>query len=206
MRCRGAVHVPARGPVIFVSNHQSLYDPPIVGSVVWDRPFAAMARSTLFDFKPFAWLIRFLGAFPLRKETSDIVAMRMALRELERGGSLLLFPEGGRTLDGALRPFKAGFLIIARRSGAPVVPLALEGAYDIWPKSRLFPRLRGRILVEACPPIAADELKSVDPTEAVDRVQRQIETVRLRLRAELREETRGRFPAEGPGDKPYWER
>ena len=205
MRCRGAEHVLRRGPMIYISNHQSHFDPPIVGSLVYDRPFTAIARSTLFRFKPFAWTIKLIGAIPLEMGTSDRAAMRTAIEELKDGGCVLLFPEGSRTRDGAMGEFKNGVYMLLKRSGAPVLPVAFEGAYDIWPHGQRFPKLRGRILVEtAAPPIPAQELTALGPEKALEHLRRIIETKRLELRKELRAKTRGRYPAPGPADEPYW--
>lgn len=205
LRCRGAEHVPPRGAIIYIANHQSHYDPPAVGSLVYDRPFASMAKSALFQFKPFGWLIGYLGAMPLQVGSSDVAAVRGAIRELQGGGCVLLFPEGGRTRDGAMRRFKPGVLTLVRRTGAPVVPVAVEGTYDIWPRGRRFPRLRGRILVEAGPPIPAAELLDAAPDEVLERLRRLIETRRLELRAQIRASSRGRYPPPDLGDRPYWE-
>ena len=117
---------------------------------------------------------------------------------------VLIFPEGSRTPDGALKPFKRGTLLLIKRSGATVSPVAVEGAFDVWPSTRRFPRLRGRLLTKVAPPIAAADLPK-EPDAALDMVRRRIEETRLELRAMLRADTGGRFPAPGPGDTPYWE-
>ena len=200
LRCSGASHVPRRGAIVFVSNHQSHYDPPIVGCLVSDRPFKAMARSSLFRFKPFGWVIGQIGAIPLRRGEPDAAAIRAAIAELRGGGCALLFPEGTRTRDGALRKFHSGILVLIRRSGAVTVPVAIEGAYDVWPQRRTYPKLRGRLRVKAGKPIPADDLLAGSPQEALDRLKQVIETMRLELRAELRQASGGRYPAPGPGD------
>lgn len=206
IRRRGRENVPPRGPIVYVANHQSHYDPPIVGLVVGDRPFAALARSGLFDFKPFAWLILLLGAIPLRLGAGDAAAMRAAIGTLRRGGAVLMFAEGGRTTDGCIGKFKPGLLTLLKRVPATVVPVALEGAFDVWPRGRRFPRLRGRVAAAACHPIPAADLLAMEPAAAMERLRREIETMRLDLRRELRAATAGRLPAPGPADRPYWER
>ncbi len=200
LRCSGASHVPRRGAIVFVSNHQSLWDPPIVGCLVGDRPFRAMARSSLFGFKPFGWVIGQIGAIPLRRGEPDAAAIRAAIAELRSGGCALVFPEGSRTRDGALRKFHSGVLVLVRRSGAVTVPVAIEGAHDVWPHGRTYPKLRGRIRVKAGKAIPAAHLLAGSPQEALDRLKQVIETMRLELRAELRQASGGRYPAPGPGD------
>lgn len=202
LRCQGRRLVPARGPIVYVANHQSLYDPPIVGCLVGDRPFASLAKSGLFRFAPFACLIRTLGAIPLRLGRGDAGAVRSAIDQIRRGGCVLIFPEGGRSWDGSVQTFKPGILTILRRAPAPVVPVAIEGAFEIWPRTRRRPRLRGRLMVRAAAPIPPGELLAAPPHEAMERLRGQIDSMRLELRAELRRRTRGRYPPPGPGDLP----
>lgn len=199
LRTSGAEHVPREGPLVFVSNHQSHFDPVIVGILVHDRPFSSLARSSLFAFKPFAWMIRIPGAIPLKRGTSDTAAMRAAIGELEEGRCVLVFPEGTRTPDGAMREFRPGVLLLVRRTEARIVPVALEGAHDIWPKGRSGPRLRGRLAVKAGPPMDAAYFRE-NGAQALAELQGRIDAMRLELRAELREATGGSFPPPGPGD------
>jgi 1-acyl-sn-glycerol-3-phosphate acyltransferase len=207
IRLRDRGNVPARGPIIYVANHQSFYDPPIVGLLVNDRPCAFLARASLFESRLFGRFIRWLNAIPLQRGGgSGAGALRSAIAELNAGRSVLLFPEGTRTDDGPTGPFRPGFLLLARKTNAQVVPVAIEGAYDIWPKSRTWPRFRGLLRTKAGPAIPADELLAMEPDEATGRIRRAIETMRLELRDELRQRTRGRWPKPGPGDVPYWER
>jgi 1-acyl-sn-glycerol-3-phosphate acyltransferase len=198
-RCLGRSNVPRQGPAIYVSNHQSHYDPPIVGCLV--GAFASLARATLFDARPWGWIIRQIGAIPLHLGRNDARALRAAIDVLKAGGRVLLFPEGTRTPDGAVHAFQPGMLILVKRSGAPVVPIALEGAHDIWPIGQAKPKLRGWIATRAGPPIPAEELLSVPHGEAMERLRRAIDANRLELRRELRDATGGRYPATGPGDR-----
>jgi 1-acyl-sn-glycerol-3-phosphate acyltransferase len=206
MILRGSEHVPARGPVIFVSNHQSHFDPPLVGVLVGDRPCAFLARASLFGNKVFGGLIRMLNAIPLDRDKPSSEALRAAMAELQAGRCVLLFPEGTRTRDGALGTFRPGFLLLVKRSKAPVVPVALEGLYDVWPVRSSRPSLRGRIALKAGEPIAAEDLLAGTADEAVDLVKRRIEQMRLDLRQQLRRASRNRHPAAGAGDVAYWRR
>ncbi len=115
---------------------------------------------------------------------------------------MLLFPEGERCHNGAVAEFQSGMLVLVRRTGAPVVPIAIEGTFDIWPRTRKYPRLRGRIATRVGHPITAEELTSEEPEVAMERLRRAIDAMRLELRRELRDATGGRFPAPGPGDRP----
>ena len=185
LRLYGRENVPETGPIIYVCNHQSHFDPPLVGVLVADRPSAFLARASLFRFTPFGWLIRTLNAIPLHRGQGSGGALRAAVAELEAGRCVLLFPEGTRTPDGAIHRFKGGFTFLARRTGATVVPVAVEGARDVWPRQRRFPRLRGRIALKAGRPIPADELLADGTDVAIRRIRSEIETLRRELRAEL---------------------
>jgi 1-acyl-sn-glycerol-3-phosphate acyltransferase len=204
-RRHGMEHVPREGPLIFVSNHQSHLDPPMVGMAGVDRPHRGFARSTLFNFKPFAWLIAVFGAIPLKQGEGDAAAFKIAIAELEAGRSILIFPEGSRTRDGSTRPFKRGVALLIKRSGATVQPVAIEGAYDVWRIGTKRPRLHGWIEVKAGRPITAEELMRDGPDAALETLRRTVETLRLELRASIRRRTSGRHPAPGPADGAYWE-
>lgn len=205
VRWAGRDLIPRRGPIIFAANHQSHYDPLLIGWQVADRPFLSVAQAGLFSFGPLAWLMRQVGAIPLKRGRGDVSAVRAAIAQLRAGGCVLIFPEGGRTRDGVMAPFHRGVLVLVQRTKAVVVPVAVDGTYDIWPIGRRFPRLRGRIGVQAGRPIAAEELVNDPPEVALERLRRAVETMRLGLRNRMREATAGRYPADTSGDAPYWE-
>lgn len=205
VRRHGREHVPERGPIIYVANHQSHFDPPIVGVLVTDRPFSGMARATLFKSKFLSWAMRGIGVISLDQSKPDAGAMKAAIGELDAGRCVLIFPEGTRTRDGTLSEFQRGAMLLIKRSGAQVVPVAIEGAFDIWPIGKKKPRLTGRIGVKAAPAIAAEDLLKDGPDAGLERLKRAIETMRLELRTEMRSASGGRYPARGLADQPYWQ-
>ena len=196
----GRNHILSHGPMIYVSNHQSNYDPVLISGLIRDRPFSSMARAGLFDFKPFGWLIRIFGTISLKRGQQDIAAMRAALDILSRGGCILLFPEGARTPDGTIHPFKRGFLVLVKKSKAPVVPIAVEGNHDIYPIGQTYPKIRGRLMVKAGKPILAEELLAKQSDQALEDLRKEIDAMRLELREELRNVTKGKFPEPGLAD------
>jgi 1-acyl-sn-glycerol-3-phosphate acyltransferase len=135
----GTEHIPAQGPLLIVSNHSSLLDPPIVGGMC-PRRLTFLAKAELFRVPGFGWLIRHLGAQPLRREGADPSALRTAQRVLAEGKALLVFPEGTRGEEGVLRGAKPGAALLAVQSGATVVPAYVRGSGRAWPRGRRLPR------------------------------------------------------------------
>ncbi|TET34408.1 MAG: 1-acyl-sn-glycerol-3-phosphate acyltransferase [Planctomycetota bacterium] len=128
-------------PYIVASNHQSYMDPVLHGVVL--GPIRYMARKTLFRNPIFGRTLRFVGAIELdRDQGADLAAIRKLMEILKMGQSLLLFPEGTRTLDGSLGKMMPGAGIIAARAGVPVVPAVIDGAYKAWPRGQLLPKVR----------------------------------------------------------------
>lgn len=179
-RARDAANIPPEGPVIYLSNHQSFLDPIIVGLAAHRRAFHALARSTLFR-GGVGWLIRSLNAIPVERGTADMTAIRRCLEVLRLGHALLLFPEGTRSPDGGVRPFATGTMLLIRRSGAAVLPVAIEGAQHAWPRHRKAPRLFGRIAVRYGKPIDARTLSALQPDEALELLRQRIEDMRQDL-------------------------
>jgi len=155
MRAWGVDNVPRCGGALLVSNHQSFLDPPFVGSPV-QRPLYYMARRSLFDAPCRGWLLRAVGAFAVDRDGADRQAMRTAVGLMRRGEALALFPEGTRTPDGEVKPFRPGFVLLAARAQVPIVPVAIHGAFEAWPRHRALP-LPGRVHVAYGAPLAAPD-------------------------------------------------
>jgi 1-acyl-sn-glycerol-3-phosphate acyltransferase len=122
----GRKNIPKKGPVILAANHRSFLDPFVVGCCL-RRPVYFVAKRELFD-KPWqGWLLNRLGAFPIKRGESDEESMATARGVLERGGALVIFPEGTRIRKGHLGRPKRGVGRLALETGAPVVPVAVIG-------------------------------------------------------------------------------
>ena len=167
---RGMHHVPASGPVLLVSNHSSVLDPPFVGGMA-PRQLTFLAKAELFAVPGFGRLIHGLNARPVRREGADAAALRAALRVLEHGGALLVFPEGTRGEEGTLRPAKPGAALLAVRSGAPVVPVYVRGSGRAWPRGRRLPR-PAKVVVTFGPPLRFERPAEADKKEYYDSVSR----------------------------------
>ena len=120
------------GGAIIAANHTSYLDPPIVASA-FDTPVAFLARRTLFQGLG-AWLYPKLNAFPIDRDHADLQSIKLILKKLKNGERVLMFPEGTRSENGLLGNAKAGIGMLVAKSGVPVQPIRIFGAYESWPK------------------------------------------------------------------------
>ena len=127
-----ADRIPRTGGVLLLANHQSYLDPPLL-ALKPPRQCAFLAKSGLFKFGPFGWLIRKLNAFPVKQGAGDVGAMKESIRLLQNGWMLTMFPEGTRSPDGELQPIERGAGLLVKRAQVPVVPAVIDGAWDAWP-------------------------------------------------------------------------
>ena len=172
VRCTGRENVPPTGGVLVLSNHQSQFDPMLVGLAI-DRRLNYLARETLFRFPPFRWLIRSLDAIPIDREGLGLAGLKETLRRLKRDELVLIFPEGTRTFDGEVARLKPGFSALAKRAKVPLLPVGIDGAFDAWPRTKRLPGL-STIHVHVGEPIAADQAAAAGDRELVEEVARRI--------------------------------
>ena len=199
-----ADRVPPTGPLIIAANHQSFIDPPFVGVAATSRHCDFIARASLFRFGPFGMLLRAVNCVPLKDESGDAGAIREALNRLSMGHSIVIFPEGNRTPDGAMHTFKRGVSLLVKRAKCPVIPAAVEGCFDAWPRTSPVPRpWTSPIAVAFGHPIPYEELMADGPDAALRRLEREIDALRLDLRRRIRLSSGGSFPRRGPGDRPF---
>jgi 1-acyl-sn-glycerol-3-phosphate acyltransferase len=168
----GMENIPSEGTVLLVANHQSHLDPPLIGSCS-RRRMNYMARSNLFKFAPFGWYISSIDAYPIDLDGSRLSGIRETLRRLKRKEMVLVFPEGARTFDGEMGEFKPGFVALAIRSKATILPVAIEGAFDAWPRTKRFPWF-GRIQVHFGEPIPPEDVAEQDEDELMQLVEQKV--------------------------------
>ncbi|MEN0110038.1 MAG: lysophospholipid acyltransferase family protein, partial [Planctomycetota bacterium] len=163
---------PMAGPVVVVANHTSHFDPPLLGGAT-RRQLSYLARDTLF-VGPFGWLIRSYDAVPVDRDGTGIGGIRATLKRLKQGAAVVLFPEGTRSPDGELQPFKPGFLALVRRSKAMVQPVGIAGATAAWPKGASLPRFLGRITMVYGEAITPDEWAGLTDEELLQLSRRRV--------------------------------
>lgn len=127
--------------LILAANHASYLDPPLVGMAFPGR-LRFVAWDKLFTVPVFASLIRALGAVPVSQENKNSAAglLRQVIGFIDSGYSVLIFPEGERTPDGTLLPLEGGTALISCKTGAPIVPVWIEGTFEAYPLQRRLPR------------------------------------------------------------------
>ena len=130
LQIHGTENIPQHGSIILASNHLSLIDPPLIGCAL-RRPVRFMAKEELFAYPLFGTIIKELGAFPVRRGSADRQAIKMGLSILDEGGAMAMFPEGTRSKNGELGKPMPGVLMLAAKSGATIVPVALRGTNEL---------------------------------------------------------------------------
>ena len=162
----GRENVPDKGAVVLVGNHQSYLDPVLCGTSL-KRPLYFLARDSLWKNRFFGWLISSVNTIPVRQGKADLSAMRKVIGKLKEGWGVCLFPEGTRTSDGKITPFKPGFGLLCRRGEAAVVPVVIDGAFECWPRhKKIFSP--GRIDVCFGKVIPAGEVANMSDRELAD--------------------------------------
>jgi len=131
-----------KGGALIVSNHQSYLDPPAIGCRIKGKT-NYLAQKGLFKFKPFGKLIGSLDAIPLEKNGIGFEGIKETLKRLKNGERVLIFPEGERTRseNGDMMPFHKAVVMLAMKSKVPIIPAAIAGAFDAWPRSQTLPNL-----------------------------------------------------------------
>jgi 1-acyl-sn-glycerol-3-phosphate acyltransferase len=174
-------------PFVVVANHQSLLDIPLLCNV--PREMKWIAKESLFKIPWIGWAFRLSGDIPVRRGEAASAgdALARARAYLDRGMSVMLFPEGTRSTTGELLPFKAGAFKLAVEAGRAVLPIAVNGTAEAWPKGSPWVR-PARLAVRVLEPVA---IRGEGPVE-VERLRRDVRERIASAVAELRAADRAR--------------
>jgi len=167
--CRGELP-PAGESCLFVANHSSIYDTPIVFATL-PRQLRIIAKKALGRVPFIGWHLQRAGHLLIDRQHPGAGVLKKMRRMIGQGASLIVFPEGGRSADGRVAKFKGGVFLLAIESGLPIVPVSIAGAHEIMPRGRLMVR-PGVVALTVHPAISTQGLSRDDARALGDRVQR----------------------------------
>lgn len=190
LRVGGKEKLPKSGPFILSPNHQSFLDGPVVACQIPWRLFKDMfyvGTSEIFGHGALNSLGRTFRLVPVDPDSNLVNAMRAGAYGLKKGQILVLYPEGERSVDGAPKKFKKGAAILAAHLKVPIYPVALEGFYESWPRSRRFPRL-GKLRVQFGDPIFPPDTMT-NPEETYKQITEDLRARVVEMWEEMREKS-----------------
>lgn len=175
---KGLENIPEKGSILYVGNHQSMADPPVMLAAI-PRPSAFICKEELDGIPVFSKWVAALGSYFLprsesRKSLEIILSAAKLLKKYEHG--MCIFPEGTRSVDSNMRPFKPGSLKIATRSGAAIVPFAIDNTINVLPRGSYFFKPLP-VTVTFLPAILPEAYKGMDTATLTDRIQADIAAV-----------------------------
>jgi 1-acyl-sn-glycerol-3-phosphate acyltransferase len=180
VKIEGAERVPRDGPVVYMANHESWLDIPLL-LVAIPGQVRFLAKSSLFSIPFLGWAMRAMGFIPVDRENrrTAIKSFEAAAARIRAGRSVLVFPEETRTEDGSLRPFQRGGFLIALKAGLPIVPVGLDGARRSMAKFSYVVR-PGKIVVRFGDPIPTAGRAVSDKTALMEATRNAIAVLRGR--------------------------
>jgi 1-acyl-sn-glycerol-3-phosphate acyltransferase len=186
--------IPKSGPLIVVANHISNADPPLVAgwlTPMLGRQMHILAKQALF-IGPLGWILKKLGATPVKAGGSDIEAYRVAKAVLDRGDVLCIFPEGTRSPTGVMQEPKPGVAMLATRTSVPILPVGVTGSDYFLGRGKKLPRLRAPIHLRVGKPFTL----TLDPNlSRRDAMAKASDELMRHIAALVDERHRGRFSA-----------
>ena len=202
---RGLENVPGDGPVIIAYNHTNVFDGPFILAFT-PRPLRFIVAAFALQVPFWDIFLKLYGAIPVRRGTADFGAIRTSIDVLEKGGGFAIAPEGTYTTDGHMVPAKQGTALIAMKTGAPIVPATITGAFHSWPslgpQKRLVPRpWRLGLTFHEPIRITPEEMERHKEDKAFEKelTQRIVDSLNRTLEPALREDNRIDSLLRGPG-------
>ncbi len=172
---KGLENIPQGVPSIFAANHQSLYDIPVIMGTL-PVQFRFIAKESLFKIPVFGWAMSLMKFISLDRGSREdaLKSIREAIQKIKSGTSLLIFPEGTRSPDGNLQPFRKGAFLLAIKTKCPIIPVIVNGTKTILPKGTLNLR-SGTVELIICPPIFPDDYKDGGKEALSERVHQELQ-------------------------------
>ncbi|UQA60836.1 lysophospholipid acyltransferase family protein [Polyangium aurulentum] len=169
------------GPFIVVANHQSIADIPAISYLPWEMKW--LSKEANFKVPGLGWMMSMAGDIPLRRGERESAKSAMARCKwyLDRGMSVMIFPEGTRSSDGEIKPFKDGAFRLALETGVPILPIAIAGTRHAIPKSSWVFGVKCQARIEVLPPIDVKGMNIEDVDALRDRVRSDISAAFERL-------------------------
>jgi 1-acyl-sn-glycerol-3-phosphate acyltransferase len=174
VRVEGIEHLKGEGPYIFMSNHQGTYD---IFALLGHLPFQFrwLAKKELFSVPFFGWVMAAAGYVSVDREGTrkTVEAMNEAAQKIREGMSVVIFPEGSRSPDGSIQPFKKGGFTLAIKSKVPIIPISIIGSREIMPKGKLTVT-SGEIRIRIDHPIETQNYSLKDRKSLMEKVRQTI--------------------------------
>ncbi len=160
IKVHGKENMPSCGAVIVAMNHTSFWDGPLAAACL-PRRLAIMAKKELFKIPVLGAILRWAEVFPVARGKNDIGAVKAALSALKAEKAFAIFPEGHRVKEGEAHTAKAGVAMLAERTGAPIIPVAISGKYRLFSKINVYIGEPIRVKSETGEKLTGEELQEV---------------------------------------------
>ncbi len=138
----GQEHICSKRAII-APSHTSFLDPPLIAAS-WPTEVFFLAKKKLFSNPIFGPLIRRLNAYPVTGTAEDVASIKLICQLLKNDHQVVIFPSGIRSFDNTIGEIKPGVAMLALRCQAPIIPVYIDGCFDIWNRTRTFPKLKGK--------------------------------------------------------------
>jgi 1-acyl-sn-glycerol-3-phosphate acyltransferase len=196
LRIEHTDRIPLDGGVMIVANHAALVDPILVCAAA-PRRLRPIAKRELFETPLVGWTVWLYGAFPVRRHSGDLGALRAGRNHLRAGRAVLVHPEGTRSPDGRLTPGLPGSAVMALLGGAPIVPCAITGTHPIrGPRSILNAFLRRNLSIRV---VFGEPFTLNEGRPTADRAEEATDFIMRRIAELMPEEYRGAYGAGSEG-------
>lgn len=174
VKVEGLHNIDKGGPYIFAANHQSQFD-IFAMQGCFDFDFRWLAKKELFQIPLFGRAMQLAGYISIDRShgREALKSLQEAAERIAAGTSVILFPEGTRSLDGKLHDFKSGGMVLAIKSGVPLVPVGISGTYEILPKGRLLAK-PGHVIIRVGKPIETRQFSAGQKHELAAKIQSEV--------------------------------